>query len=1153
MKIDPVNAIGMRPGESVQTPEDPTRLEYVNLKLAALGQPIFGDQSDYPVLSLAAPLLADYQEKSRLLSGHRCPADKRILGFLRHFLKDLSGVDAEPMLPERPLVLDRHGLARMLSIPGGKDLFESDIVKSYRVAQGVLHNPKYDRRTTEGSFHIADGGLPVPADKVAVPKIAYARMLRKAMNPPRELLRLPFTAGRKGHQAELWTSLLLRPMVCPEAPGVIQAKHMECRFFAPGNLVGNLDFVESIFGNAGDPHLPECDAALDVAGWTGHTGCVILAPHLIYCTKKELGLPHVKDASPRQKRDGMCWTRADERYNNGSAFKISARDASGVIVTLIADNYFGYCKKEVKAQISFSANLFGLCEEEHAGGAIAYPSYDLGEDFRLARYIPDVDHTFDEMVAAYADLLHIQPEGYATDRQYPHIHYVPEDAYFSLRQQTISWQRKDGTRSIRLKPGLTYVLPSGYKVEMRKPADGHLWQLVGTTAEGTFCHKPCTVSGGGKSEISKSISDAIIHGPMIVADLHKDFARVSEILAHDFGKRFSKKRKKDSRPILSPQRSLGSVVKLLTPSADYTDAYNRWLTNIPYYIKELVFLLKRLYVPEWGADWQSHFSVDWVNGIGGNELKYRDSKLTSQYLRIGFTDTGAWRTFALRRDFAPAHKLQIEDDISVSLVLPVDQVPNLHPKFDYPGVKFVENCEYRLFQRPDEAIHRGYDKRTERDMARDGNFFCNYEPLQRDEVERVFADVIRFDEYTLPVKQRVRDHLDKEGCTYMVLPSHPRLVDGIPTKNPRYLQNRDDLENPAAYHLARTGTRLYRRVPHGHRVPAPVNAVLAGHRNNPAEEGVRPLCVFNPIHYLPLPEFFMEVISSMTGKSPSTTGAGSEGALTKGPFNALPPVIDLNNALVSYLLTGHYPFITAAGWVGPRYRVDHDISLVVPEVWCRMRPNERHAQYLIQHGMLEKCRDFVHKGKLVPASLLGYRMTEKFALEFFGRLFANPASVFTAEMLRPEMQDEAVFAESMDNVLTTHRRVARLYIEDGSIEWACPPLKALLRIMAEGDLTGITLQDPELRALFDRKQMLASDWYRERLERRREVEIGQWEQHLKYLRDFLQKDSHRAEAKRLKIRQRIAHAEDALKAYKSPKRLKTLRGTLGTDPALRRV
>jgi hypothetical protein len=101
----------------------------------------------------------------------------------------------------------------------------------------------------------------------------------------------------------------------------------------------------------------------------------------------------------------------------------------------------------------------------------------------------------------------------------------------------------------------------------------------------------------------------------------------------------------------------------------------------------------------------------------------------------------------------------------------------------------------------------------------------------------------------------------------------------------------------------------------------------------------------------------MEFICSMTGKSPSTTGAGSEGALTKGPFNALPPIIDLNNALVSFILTGHHAFVTAAGYVGPKVRVDHDVSLLVPEVWCRMSPEERDPRFLIANRYLEKCAD----------------------------------------------------------------------------------------------------------------------------------------------------------------------------------------------------
>ena len=57
-------------------------------------------------------------------------------------------------------------------------------------------------------------------------------------------------------------------------------------------------------------------------------------------------------SAERQKRDGMCWRDPDELYNGGNAFKISCRDHRGVMVTIIADNYYGYCKKEVKTQIS---------------------------------------------------------------------------------------------------------------------------------------------------------------------------------------------------------------------------------------------------------------------------------------------------------------------------------------------------------------------------------------------------------------------------------------------------------------------------------------------------------------------------------------------------------------------------------------------------------------------------------------------------------------------------------------------------------------------------------------------------------------------------------------------------------------------------------
>ena len=360
---------------------------------------------------------------------------------------------------------------------------------------------------------------------------------------------------------------------------------MEIRFFAPGNLVSNLDFVELIFGNAGDPFLPENDAGLDVEHWSGHTGCVILAPHLVKARKKALGLPHWDAASPRQRRDGMCWKDEKECYNDGGAFKIAARDEKGVMVTVIADNYYGYCKKEVKTQISYAANLYGLCEEEHAGGALVYPSYDLGEEFYADKHVHFRGHSFEEVLSLAGAALEMQPEGYAIDKRHRDIIYVPRDVHFDLRKQTITWPAGSGQKSIKLLAGKTYIRPSGYRIRMEKPGENRSWRLIGIVAEPTLCHKPSTVSGGGKSEISKSISDAILHGPVFTADFKKDFDRIEELLARDYSNRFRDPAKlgSDQRPILSAERSLGSVIKLFTPSErdSQSDGYLRWTAKIP--------------------------------------------------------------------------------------------------------------------------------------------------------------------------------------------------------------------------------------------------------------------------------------------------------------------------------------------------------------------------------------------------------------------------------------------------------------------------------------------------------------------------------------------------------------------------------------------
>ncbi len=1159
--MDLTKSLGLRSSDNkLEAEEEKKRLQlYINLKLHSSGLPACeAHDCDNDFFSIADDLLQSYREKSRLLSRYLCPVDQRVQDFLDDFLAD-SGSERQPVLPSNTLILDRHGVARELSLPAESDYFESEFVKSYRVSQGVLHNTSRDRRTTAGSFHIAEGGLPIPGDKKAVPKIAYANLLCEALNPPEDLLTIPFTS-RQQKQARSFVSILLRPVVCPEIPAadarLAEAeKTMEIRFFAPGSLTSNLDFVESIFGNAGNPSLAENDAGLDIEHWTGHTGCVILAPHLVRFTKKELGLPHISEATERQKKDGMCWEQEDELYNNGQPFKITARDKRGVMVTILADNYFGYCKKEVKTQISFSANLFGLAEEEHAGGALAFPRHNHGEEFGKDTRTKNTEYSFNEVIERYGEIMDLQEEGYGIDKTFPNIIYVPEEnLQMDLNEQTVSWTYQGKPQSIKLKPGNIYMHPSGYKIAMEKHPKAPSWRIVGTDAEGTFCHKPCTVSGGGKSEISKAIDDAVIYGPLFVGDLNESLEKVREIFEYDYSNRYKPEFAPDytdnpHRPPLSMNRSLGSMIKMLTPSEEkFTPEYNAWLETIPSSIKALAFMIKRFYRPEWGDDWAKHFSVDMIDGVQGHELKFDDRQLIMSYLRVGFDCDGAWKIYKMRQDYIVAEKLQMEDDITASVVVPAKKLVNMPAKNKHECIKLTRNCEYRLFQRPDDAIIKGFDKQTELEMSQPDNFVANYQPLTTEDLKDITGDQVEFDKYTQPMRDFLLKSLEEGKMA--VSSAHPLIVNGAPSKNPRYLQLRSDLANPMKLYLAQMSARFHRRASLDEPINFPVDSVLTGRRNNPPdkEAGIRSLAVYNPIHYQELPELFMDFICSLTGKSPSTTGAGSEGALTKGPFNALLPTADLNNALVSYILTDYSGFSSAAGFVGPNSKVNHDISLIVPEIWAQLKPEKRRPAYLISKGQLEKLEDFEYNGQKVLASRLGYRITSLFVHGFFGKIFDNPSAVFDESILRPETQSMEDFVDGINNIVEAQQKVAQTYIEDGSVEQACPPLKALLYIMATGEYEGKDAHHPDIRAMFTREALLSSDWYHKRLEVKQQRDIELWQRHIDYLTDFLEKDSHADEASRLDINSQLQRAKEKLQHVSSPAYLEELVGTLGADP-----
>ena len=300
------------------------------------------------------------------------------------------------------------------------------------------------------------------------------------------------------------------------------------------------------------------------------------------------------------------------------------------------------------------------------------------------------------------------------------------------------------------------------------------------------------------------------------------------------------------------------------------------------------------------------------------------------------------------------------------------------------------------------------------------------------------------------MQQFIREVADTGEPTYFVSTAHPRLVGGTPTKNPRYLQPRPDLLRERDVYLAEMATRLAAEMPLDAAVLNPsrrscpdagtIRPIRVGH---PASRGLQ------PIHYMELPELFMEFICSMTGKSPSTTGAGSEGAMTKGPFNALPPIIDLNAALVSLLVTGHEGFVTAAGYVGPHVRVDHDISLLIPEIWCRMTAEERDPAHLIKDGCLEKCQDFEFNGQKVLASRLGHRITAKVRADVFRAHVQSSAP--GAHRNDAQAGDAGHGGVCRWRGKSSHAKARRgLLFQRRQCRMGCPPLRALLHIMVNG-------------------------------------------------------------------------------------------------------
>ncbi|MFM7837169.1 MAG: hypothetical protein ACKPJD_35690, partial [Planctomycetaceae bacterium] len=162
-------------------------------------------------------------------------------------------------------------------------------------------------------------------------------------------------------------------------------------------------------------------------------------------------------------------------------------------------------------------------------------------------------------------------------------------------------------------------------------------------------------------------------------------------------------------------------------------------------------------------------------------------------------------------------------------------------------------------------------------------------------------------------------------------------------------------------------------------------------------------------------------------------------------------------------------------------------------------------------------------------------------------VFDNPNKVFDDAILCPETQDPAAFADGILFIAEAQTRIAQRYFEDGSVELACPPLKALLHIMAHGHWEGLTVHDPAIRSMFTLEAMLQSEWYQQRLQLRQEREQTLWQRHVQSLDTFLNSSEYSEEKEHLDIVGRLDFARQMLAKVSTAEYLTELSGTLGAD------
>jgi len=139
------------------------------------------------------------------------------------------------------------------------------------------------------------------------------------------------------------------------------------------------------------------------------------------------------------------------------------------------------------------------------------------------------------------------------------------------------------------------------------------------------------------------------------------------------------------------------------------------------------------------------------------------------------------------------------------------------------------------------------------------------------------------------------------------------------------------------------------------------------------------------------------------------------------------------------------------------------------------------------------------------------------------------------------------YVDGINNIVEAQQKVAQAYLDDGSIDDACPPLQAVLYIMAEGKYQGKTIEDPSIREMFTREYLLNSDWYKERLAIKQTRDAALWQMNRNYIEQKMDESNESDTESWADLQGQMENAEQMLEWVNSDTYLERLQGTLGAD------